>query len=130
MLEENPTKKLILLGDDAGGDPDVFDIIRKRFPGRIDAIYIRAIKNNPLPEGMTKFVIAYDVAWKEYLAGRLDKSKLPTILESIMKEKKFKTTIPNFAHCPTSGHIWNQGKFPTSPDLLQYASFIMRKCRE
>lgn len=130
MLDENPGRNLILLGDDAGGDPDVFAEIKRQYPGRIDAVYVRAIKNTPLPKGMNKFVTAYDIAWQEVLAGRMDKSELPKILEDITSTKNFRTTIPNFAHCPTSGHIWNEGKFPEKPELLEYAGFIMKNCRE
>ena len=79
---------------------------------------------------MKKFVTAYDVAWQEFLAGRMDKNKLPEVLSRIMTEKNFRTTIPNFSYCPTSGHIWNQGDFPKEKELLTYARFIMKKCSE
>ena len=128
ILITNPESNILLLGDDAGGDPEVFLEIAKIFPGRVDATYIRAIKNRNLPDGMVKFVSAYDVAWLEMLAGRLDKDKLPNILKEIMTAKNFRTTIPNFAYCPVTGDIWSEGDFPVTKKLLQYSKFIMKEC--
>jgi hypothetical protein len=77
---------------------------------------------------MVKFVSAYDVAWLEMLAGRLDEEKLPSILKRIMTAKNFRTIIPRFAYCPTTGDLWSEGNFPVTKKLLMYSKFIMKTC--
>ena len=47
--------KLILMGDDTEHDPDIFEDIKTRFPDRILAVYIHAVKNKKLPVGFYRF---------------------------------------------------------------------------
>lgn len=128
ILMNYPNQNLLLLGDDAGGDPEVFKLINDRFPGRIEAIYIRAIKNRPVPLGMKKFVTAYEVANFEVLAGRFDRTKLSMVFKAVVEAKKFRTTIPNFAYCPSSGFLWKDSEGVRDDEFSDYVEFINRNC--
>lgn len=47
ILEFHPELKIVLLGDDAQRDPDIYERICKIFPKNITAVYIRQTKSSP-----------------------------------------------------------------------------------
>jgi phosphatidate phosphatase APP1 len=90
----------LLLGDDSEHDPEVFSELRREFPNRIAAIYVRRIRGRRLPHFCTSFSLAYEVGVHEFLARRLSLKSLLTIAEENALTKRDETFIPYFAYCP------------------------------
>ena len=71
-LANNSTLPLILVGDDSEKDPELFLELANKLPSeRVSAIYIRQNLHRPLPQGVVPFTTAFELAVKEFRAGRL-----------------------------------------------------------
>ena len=63
ILERLPDVRFVLVGDDGEHDPDVYAEIRRRYPERIVAVWIRRADPSstlPLPEGQTELADVLD----------------------------------------------------------------------
>lgn len=47
ILARWPQVRFILVGDDGERDPDIYESVRSRHPGRVEAIWIRHVHSNP-----------------------------------------------------------------------------------
>lgn len=68
--------EVILIGDDTEKDPDIYLEIQNQFPDKVVAIYIRRVKNKPLPSGVFGFYLPFEIALQEWHQGRLDPESL------------------------------------------------------
>ena len=109
QLEANPNKKVILLGDDSGEDHEIYHKVQQNFPDKVLAIYIRPVKGKQLPEGITKYLSAFDIALAEYNAGRLGLTELRDISDIVATHEKDKEIIAKKSVCPKSGSINTEG---------------------
>jgi phosphatidate phosphatase APP1 len=110
MVEKASHAKVILVGDDTEHDPEVFAHVAKRFPERILARYLRAVRGRELPEGSVAFFTAFDVACAELAAGRLDNDEVLRIGEAVLKEEK--KIIPWFSLVPPLSYV----PYASTPD--------------
>ncbi len=121
---------IILLGDDVSHDPAVYDELVKLYPDRILASYIHVIKGKPLPESAIPHWTSFDVAVREYEAGRMNQESVFKIFETIMNEKKTSLIIPGFAHCPQDTSPWEWIKDSVfSEQASQISQKIVNYCR-
>jgi phosphatidate phosphatase APP1 len=105
-LLENSPDDFILIGDDVGKDPEVYDEIKRSYPDRILAIYIHVIKNREVPRSAIKYWTAFDLSLKEFMAGRMLKSWVDQSVQVLMDETKKKLIFPKFADCPKTPTVW------------------------
>ena len=115
---------VILLGDDVSHDPAVYDEIVKEYPDRILASYIHVISGRPLPESAIPHWTSFDVAVREYEAGRMNQESVFKIFETVINEKKNSRIIPGFAQCPQDETPW---AWMTDSVFSQQASQISEK---
>lgn len=99
-LVERSTVPVLLIGDDTEHDPEVFAHVAKRFPERIAARYLRAVRGRKLPEGSLGFFTAFDVACAELSAGRLTSEQVLRVGEAVLKAEKASRLIPWFSLMP------------------------------
>jgi phosphatidate phosphatase APP1 len=118
-LIENSGDDFVLIGDDVGQDPEAYAEIRRLFPNRILATYIHVIKNRSFTG--TKYWSTFDLALREYQAGRMHSSAVTLVAEKILREPKFSYVIPSFAHCPSSLEVW---RWQTGT-MFSYAAFAV-----
>ncbi len=93
----------VLIGDDSEKDPETFSKISKEYPSRIKSIYIHKVLNQQnLPQGITTYLTAFDLALSEYKEGRLTYRELERVAGSIidLSSKDMKKVIPDYAYCP------------------------------
>lgn len=100
---ETAAEPVVLFGDDTEHDPEVFTHMKKKFPGKILAIYIRSVRGRELPEGVTPFYTAFDVACSELAAGRLDNEQVLRVGEAVLAAEKNSWLIPYFSLKPPLG---------------------------
>ena len=98
----------ILVGDDSEWDPEVFSRFREQHPEKVLAVYIRRMRGRPLPEGVTSFHTAFELALEELKAGRLKISQVARVGKAILDEKNPDFVIPYFAVSPPgmSGEVF------------------------
>lgn len=96
----------ILIGDDVGQDPEAYQEIKNLYPNRILAIYIHAVKGRSLPRHSISYLTSFDLALREYLAGRMIESSVKKISEALISEEKTKEIFPDFATCPKTPEPW------------------------
>jgi len=101
ILESYSSMQWILVGDDSEWDPEIYAEIKAANPTKIVSIYIRSIRNRPLPPMAQSFFTPYEVALHEYNAGRLILSQVARIGKSLTDADDFEKIIPYFAHHPT-----------------------------
>lgn len=139
MAKENPTS-VILIGDDTEHDPDVYNDISKEFPGRVAAIYIRAIQNAKLPENplMKNFFSSVEIAANEMIRGELDYPGLENVTNGFVEQTKDSgIQLQNF-YCPKSGRdeindLISRSKFANTEIvklLLRAQNKIMKACKD
>lgn len=91
---------IIFVGDDSEWDPEVFTRIWKDHPEKVLAIYIRRMRGRPLPEGAIGFHTAFEIAYYELLAGRLNIPQASRVGKAILDQKNADLVIPYFAVSP------------------------------
>ena len=100
-LRQEVTKPTILFGDDGEIDPEIYEAAQSELPHKIIGIYHRAVKGRQIPKGQMQFWTAFEVAYTEYLLGRIPESGALRVSRAVLAhEKKFKNVIPNFMSCP------------------------------
>lgn len=128
ILKANPDD-FILIGDDVGKDPEVFDHIEKQFPGRILASYIHIVKARPIPTSVIPYWTSFDLSLREYLEGRMAGEEIEIIWKKLMLEPKFQFIFPKKADCPTEVDTWNwQMATVFQPEAFRLAEKLTTLC--
>jgi hypothetical protein len=100
-LRDELTKPTILFGDDGEIDPEIYEAAQSEHPQKVIGIYHRAVKGRQIPRGQMLFWTAFDVAYAEYLLGRIPEAGALRVSRAVLAhERKFKNVIPNFMSCP------------------------------
>lgn len=121
---------IILLGDDVSHDPEVYDDLVKIYPDRILANYIHVIKGKSLPESAIPYWTSFEVAVREYEAGRMNQESVFRVFDSVVNESNKERIIPGFAHCPEDKTLWKWMKDSLfSHEASQISEMIVNYCR-
>jgi len=103
----NSPDDFIFLGDDVGQDPEVYSAIRDLFPNKVKGIYIHVIKGRDLPLHLETYFSSFEVAVKEYQAGRMLLSDVRNIIQTENSVENTELVFPNFAVCPSDKNGWS-----------------------
>ncbi len=106
LLNQNPGDDFILIGDDVGQDPEVFDEIQRHYPNRVIASYIHVINDRSLPKTSIPYWTTFDLLLREYQAGRVSVSLMEEGIQKIMEETEMDNIFPDFANCPKTPLVW------------------------
>lgn len=121
---------IVLLGDDVSYDPIVYDVLMRSYPDRVLASYIHVIKGKTLPDTAIPHWTSFELAAREYEAGRMDEESVLKIFELTLKENRMSRLIPGFAHCPTTDKPWEWMKDTVfSDEASQISQKIVNYCR-
>jgi hypothetical protein len=103
IVEISEKKKFpfVIVGDDTQADPKVFSTFKKVYGSdRTLAIYIHRIQDIPLPDEVTPFWNAYDIALHEFENGRLKEHQVLRVGEVILNTPRLDLVFPTFKICP------------------------------
>lgn len=140
ILAQDPTSTVILIGDDTEHDPDVYHDISHEFPGRVEAIYIRAIQNAKLPNNplMRNFFSSVEIAANEMLRGQLSLVEFETVVNGFVNPADDNgIQLKNF-YCPKEGRQsiadliskhQTTGSYPIVDLLVRTQNKIMKECK-
>ena len=100
----NPDK-IILIGDDTEVDPEVYNTLAEENMGKIEGIYIRAVRNRELPanELMKNFFSPVEIAGLELLKGNFEVEGLNKVAASFIKQDHFSKIVIKKRYCPSEG---------------------------
>lgn len=100
ILSENPNENFILIGDDTQYDALVYEKIKSQFPERIEAIYIRGVKNKKYSADTKIFLTPFEIAAREYASGRMSLAQSLSIAKNILFTRNNDLLFPHFTFCP------------------------------
>jgi hypothetical protein len=103
---DSSSDDFILIGDDLGQDPEVYQEMKKLYPSRIVAIYIHVITGRPLHSGVTSYWTSFDLFMREFLEGRMAPGWIEFVWQQFMSADKWHLIFPRDATCPTSAAVW------------------------
>lgn len=135
QVAEQFSSSLILIGDDGEQDPKIYGAYQADHPDKVLAIYIRHVANRRLPTKEIGFYTAFEVAFWEYLAGRLKVEDVQNVALSLLRQTEVAKVFPKFVTCPTteSGYseIWlaAQGRAEIKPITRQVIDVLVESCR-
>lgn len=88
ILETFPKMRFILVGDSGEADPVIYRDLRKKYPGRIEAIVIRKASAKALPEAMAPVTFVPDYRGQETVLSDLVRTAIePTTAQAPPREK-------------------------------------------
>lgn len=107
LIKKYNPDKVILLGDDTELDPEVYDTLTKDAGARVEAIYIRAIRNRKLPNNilMKSFFSSVEVAVFELLKGNILPEGLKEIAVSFIDQTNYSKIVIKHRYCPAEGRV-------------------------
>lgn len=127
----NTTDTFIVIGDDVNEDHNIYDELIQENPTRILAAYIHVVKGRELPATVTPFYTSFDLAMREFAAGRLEYSSVDRVASVVLGQEKFKRIMPKFAVCPTDAHIWDWQLSTEAANLsAQVSELIVTSCSQ
>lgn len=97
---DSSANDFILIGDDVGEDPEIYDEIMKLYPQRILASYIHVIRNRKIPESNIRYWTTFELAVREYQKNRFSTASAKSIINLFEGKDSFEGVFPDFAHCP------------------------------
>lgn len=124
ILADHPADQFIFIGDDTQSDPQVYDSLYRMHPERILAIYIRRVKNQPLPPSVYPFFSAFDLARTELQMDRMEPWEIAPVALAIIGETRDDRILPRFNHCPGQ-----EMKSVIDPDVEGWNREITRRIR-
>lgn len=139
-LKDHPTfagLPFMMFGDDTQGDPEIYlehqsaNLERQKdFP-----IYIHKVNNRALPNGVTPFYTALDVALNEVIQNRFNAEQAIRVGRAILNSDRKDLLIPpDFAACPTELHYPIDHLSEMSTELAevsrQVKDYIESFCKE
>lgn len=118
---------VILIGDDVDKDPEIYQQIQQSFPERVLGVYIHIVRNREVPAGMTRYWTSFDLALREFLAGRMALPSVKKVGESLLQASKLSRIFPKFAHCPSDASIF---EWQLQTIFLQEAQELTEKLKQ
>lgn len=107
QMIEASEDQFILLGDDMGEDPEIFDEAMRRFPGRVLAAYIHVVQNRSIPSSVIPYLTSFDLALRENMAGRMSEAAVAKVAKEVMNPEEPESVFPDFAFCPNDKSLWD-----------------------
>ena len=119
---ESGYEKVILMGDDIELDPVIYERVRKDYPDKVLAIYIHRVANHALPDSSIPYYTAFDLAYRELVAGRMGLDQVGLLGQSLLDEEDFENAFPSFTHCPKNG--FEQLNLPFFEDVKEVTELV------
>jgi len=124
VLNETTDDQLILIGDNSQVDHEVYQLISKENPTRIVSSYVRYIKKETLPKNIIGFYTDFDIAYEEFLAGRMTFEQVRSIGERIVATNKMSRYFPHFVFCPSKKGDF---KYRSNSELTELVTKVQNK---
>lgn len=118
IMDAHPTEEAILVGDDVGQDPEVFEEMKRLYPGRVIASYTRPVKNRAALGEQIPYVTSFDIATSERSLGRMSFDIIAKTAVATLTGEEDKL-LPEFTWCPKDVRATNL-PVVTSPHVISW----------
>lgn len=102
ILNERPQRTFIVIFDNSEASLIMAEKMNYEFSKKILAVYLRQVVNKKIPVSAIGFYTAFDIAFNEYLEGRLNSEDVIKVGQAILMENNVEHIIPSYAACPIS----------------------------
>ena len=131
---DKTSEKFVLIGDNTSQDEAVYRQIKKDYPQRVLAIYIRVTKSPEVKRDdvVTYFYHTIDIALGEFKARRATRGNVLNMLKDFaILRNKYDLVFPKFAYCPQAEiELLTPSVFGFSILVDQVNRQLVRHCRE
>ncbi|MFL5812523.1 MAG: phosphatase domain-containing protein [Bdellovibrionia bacterium] len=128
IVDEVPSEDaVILFGDDGEKDPETYAELLKKYPDRIDSVYIHRITGRKLPAGEVGYDTPMDVAILEMEKGNLKADQAIRVGKAVLAEsaKDDERLVILYNYCPTSFESKTQKNLSAAkPDEIEAYSLL------
>ncbi|WP_347356755.1 phosphatase domain-containing protein [Bdellovibrio sp.] len=100
IMRVNPDSQLIVILDNSTASVELADLLKAMHPGKIAEIYLRQTVEGKTSPHAKSFVTAFDIAFREFVSGRLSEDDLVAVGRSLLSDKKMENWIPSYSYCP------------------------------
>lgn len=100
ILKVNPDSQLIVILDNSTASVELADLLKALHPGKVAEIYLRQTVEGKSSSQAKTFVTAFDIAFREFVSGRLNEDGLVAVGRSVLDDKNMENWIPSYAYCP------------------------------
>lgn len=129
-IEELDTN-IILMGDDHGKDPQVYDQVIKTHGERVKAAYIHLVMNRKNPSSVIPYITSFDIALNEYKEKRMNLSQVLEMGDEILSAESFDEVIPKYAYCPKTKSFWKKYNISELKNMIEeISSKIIDYCQK
>lgn len=99
-----PEDQVILIGDDGEQDPETYAEVLRKYPSRVESVYIHRIKGRALPAGEISYDTPMDIAILEMEKGKLKPEQVMRVGQAVLSEGKAddETLVIHYNYCPMS----------------------------
>jgi hypothetical protein len=127
---DSSTDEVILIGDDLGKDPEVFQEIKRLYSTRILGSYIHVVKKRTIPVGSIKYWTSFDLALREFSYYRMTANSVERIFRLLALESNLELIFPRKADCPTLASTWEwQAQTIFMQDAIRLSERLTRFCQ-
>lgn len=110
--------KVVLLGDDVGEDPEVYEKVKANYPNKVAAIYIHKVKNREIPDVVTPYISVFDIAVNEYKAERMNLNQAMMLGDAVFSDYDINKVLPKYTYCPKTDTFWDAYDVSELNDLI------------
>lgn len=100
VLKVNPNSQLVVILDNSTASLELAELLKALHPGKVAEIYLRQTVEGKISPHARTFVTSFDIAFREFVSGRLNEEDLVAVGRSILSEKDMENWIPAYAYCP------------------------------
>lgn len=134
ILNQLKPDSVILIGDDTQHDPEVYRDIDKEYPGLVESIYIRVVRQSELPKlpQMKSIFTSVEIAAAEYLKGELSRESLIKVAKKFIDKNNKKGIYLPKRYCPKEGRaeLDEFGKKVADPEIKLLMDQVQNKIIE
>lgn len=102
LLSAHPDRRFVFVFDNSPTSVRLSQGLLQAHPTRIAAVYLRETVKRDLPSRVIPFITAFDIAAREFTAGRITAIDTARVAEAILAERDANQVIPGYSYCPVT----------------------------
>jgi phosphatidate phosphatase APP1 len=114
-------RQFIIIFDNSDASIGLSKKIYEQFGEKVHIVYLRQVVEKETPQNAKSFYTAFDIAYNEYVSGRMSASEITRVGEAVVKEKKLELLFPSYALCPKT---YNPCRIDAGVEILAICALI------
>jgi hypothetical protein len=125
--------RVVLVGDDGEKDPETYAEILRKYPNRVDGVYIHRIQGRSLPAGEIGYDTPMDIAILEMEKGLLKPEQAVLIGKAVLSEGKSddERLVMRYSYCPMTDELQEtHASSPVEQEAYSLSSQIRKRLKQ